>query len=124
MGAQIIDGKLISGKVKEEVKKEVQALKEKGIVPKLTVVLVGDDPASQIYVSKKQEACERVGIRSFSCRFPEDTGFEIIKETIEELNESNNRASSAYKVDVMAYYYGNITARWLLAGSGKEIMEF
>ena len=57
-----IDGKAIAAKVKAEAAKEVEALKEKGIEPGMAVVLVGEDPASKIYVNNKKKACAEVGI--------------------------------------------------------------
>lgn len=64
MPAQLLDGKVMAAELEEELKKRVEALKEKGYTPGLTVILVGDDPASQTYVSNKEKACARLGIRS------------------------------------------------------------
>ena len=61
---QIIDGKLISSQIKDEVKERVAALKAKGREVTLAVVLVGEDPASQVYVNNKKKACEYCGINS------------------------------------------------------------
>ena len=60
--AEIINGKELAKKIKKELKEEVKKLKEKGINPKLAVIMVGDDPASQVYVRNKSKACEKVGI--------------------------------------------------------------
>ena len=60
----IIDGKLVSKAVKQDVAKEVEALKEKGITPGLAVIIVGDDPASRVYVNNKKKACAEVGFYS------------------------------------------------------------
>lgn len=73
MAAQILDGKQIAAAVREEVKAEVAGLKERGITPGLAVVLVGDDPASQVYVRNKHKACEEVGIYSEVHRLPAET---------------------------------------------------
>ena len=62
--AQIIDGKAVSAQVKAQVAQEVEVLKAQGIVPGLAVVIVGDDPASRIYVNNKKKACQTVGIYS------------------------------------------------------------
>ena len=62
--ANIIDGKLVSKKVREEVANEVVSLKEKGVVPGLAVIIVGDDPASRVYVNNKKKACADVGFYS------------------------------------------------------------
>lgn len=83
-----IDGLKISAEVKAEVKEEVGRLAEIGVVPCLAVVLVGDDPASKIYVANKQKACEAVGIKSLSYILPEDTEQDELDELIESLNES------------------------------------
>ena len=60
----IIDGKKVSASVKEKVKSETEQLKAKGITPGLAVILVGDDPASRVYVNNKKKACEFVGFKS------------------------------------------------------------
>ena len=60
--AKIIDGKLISSKIKEQVKQEVEELKAKGINPTLAVILVGQDPASMVYVNSKEKTCNELGI--------------------------------------------------------------
>ena len=62
--AQFIDGKLISTQIKDELKAEVATLKEKGIVPCLAVIQVGNDPASSVYVNNKKKACEFCGMKS------------------------------------------------------------
>lgn len=87
MMAQIIDGKLISTQIKDELKLEVEALKEKGIFPGLAVVLVGNNSASQVYVRNKKVACEYVGIKSFSYELPEETSEEQLLELIDTLNQ-------------------------------------
>ena len=61
MPAQLLDGKVMAAELEEELKKRVEALKEKGYTPGLTVILVGDDPASQTYVSNKEKACAQSG---------------------------------------------------------------
>ncbi len=85
--AQIIDGKKISGLIKDEVKEEISLLKEKGITVTLAVVLVGNDPASGVYVNNKKKACEYVGIKSLSYELPEDTSEKELLDLIYELNE-------------------------------------
>ena len=60
--AVIIDGKVLAKKTREELKIKVNELKEKDIIPKLAVIMVGDDPSSKIYVRNKSRACEEVGI--------------------------------------------------------------
>ena len=73
MSAQLLDGRLMAAELEEELKKRVEALAQKGYTPGLTVILVGDDPASQTYVSNKEKACARLGIRSRTQTMPADT---------------------------------------------------
>ncbi|MEG2604272.1 MAG: bifunctional methylenetetrahydrofolate dehydrogenase/methenyltetrahydrofolate cyclohydrolase FolD [Clostridia bacterium] len=82
MAAQLLDGKLMAGDIEAEHQKRVEALKAKGITPGLTVILVGDDPASQTYVGNKEKACERLGIASKTLRMPADTTQEALEEAI------------------------------------------
>lgn len=86
MSAEIIDGKLISQQVKDELKEKTALLKEKGIEVTLAVVLVGEDPASLVYVRNKKKACEYVGYRSLSYELPTDTSEEELLKLIDELN--------------------------------------
>ena len=84
--AVIIDGKAISRKVKEELKAEVEHLSELGIVPGLAVVIVGNDPASRVYVNNKKKACDEVGIYSEEHALPEETTQEELLRLVGELN--------------------------------------
>ena len=84
--AQIIDGKKISAAVKAEVAAGVAALKERGIETGLAVVLVGDDPASRVYVNNKKKACAEVGIYSEEYALPADTTQEALTALVKELN--------------------------------------
>ena len=87
MSAQIIDGKAISEKVKQEVKVAVAEMKEKhGYTPGLATVLVGEDPASATYVRSKQRACEDLGIRSIGRHLPAETTQEELEQLVSELN--------------------------------------
>lgn len=81
-----IDGKAVSAKVKEAVAAEVKSLKEKGVTPGLAVVIVGDDPASKIYVRNKKLACEACGIYSREYALPEETTEEELLGLIRKLN--------------------------------------
>ncbi len=85
--ATIIDGKLVSKAVKQGVAKEVEALKEKGITPGLAVIIVGDDPASRVYVNNKKKACAEVGFYSEEYALPADTTMEELLEVIDVLNK-------------------------------------
>ena len=84
--AQIIDGKKISASVKAEVAAGVAALKERGIETGLAVVLVGDDPASRVYVNNKKKACALCGIRSFEYTLPADTKEKELLTLVGKLN--------------------------------------
>lgn len=87
MSATLIDGKVYSAAVKDKAAAGVAALKsEHGIEPGLAVVLVGDDPASQVYVRNKGIACEQVGIRSFEHRLPGDTKQDALLDLVGKLN--------------------------------------
>lgn len=83
----IIDGKKVSSTVKEQVKNETAELKAKGITPGLAVILVGDDPASRVYVNNKKKACEYVGFRSEEFALPATTSQKELLDLVEQLNE-------------------------------------
>lgn len=82
----IIDGKAISAQIRSEIKAEAEALTAKGVRPGLAVVLVGSDPASQIYVRNKQKACEEVGFYSDTYTLAEETTEKDLLDLIEVLN--------------------------------------
>jgi len=82
----IIDGKVVSAAVEVETRQRVEALAARGVTPGLAVVLVGDDPASQSYVTMKERDCARLGIRSFDCRLPGDTPQAELDALIDRLN--------------------------------------
>lgn len=84
--AKIIDGKAISAMVKENAAKEVAELKDKGIEVTLAVIIVGDDPASRVYVNNKKKACEQLGIISREYALPDTTTMEELLSLIDELN--------------------------------------
>lgn len=86
MAAQIIDGKLISGQIKDELREKTALLKEKGIEVTLAVILVGEDPASQVYVRNKKKACEYIGFKSLSYELPTETTQDELLKLIDELN--------------------------------------
>lgn len=90
MKAQRIDGKAISDQIKEEATLEAQKLQRQGITPCLAVVLVGNDPASMVYVNNKKKACEKVGILSRSYELPEDTEEKDLLALVEQLNMDNS----------------------------------
>ena len=84
---KIIDGKMISEQIKNEVQEETARLKEQGVTVTLAVVQVGSDPASGVYVKNKKKACEYVGFESLSYELKEDTTQEELLALIGELNE-------------------------------------
>ncbi len=84
--AQIIDGRLVSKQVKERVAAQAEELKKKGIVPGLAVIIVGDDPASQVYVRNKEKACKEVGFYSEKYALPETTTQQQLNELVRKLN--------------------------------------
>jgi len=87
MAAQIIDGKKVAADIKEELKKDIEELKSKGIKPGLAVVLVGQDPASKKYVSSKEKTCEALGIESLGHKLPVDSSQEALLRLIDDLNK-------------------------------------
>ena len=84
--AKLIDGKVISAAVKAEVAAEVAALKEKGVTPGLAVIIVGEDPASKVYVANKEKACEQIGMLSYKYALPENTTEQELLALIAKLN--------------------------------------
>ncbi len=83
---QIIDGKMISTQIKEELKEKVTAMKAEGISICLAVIQVGNDPASSVYVNNKKKACAYIGIESLAYELPEETTQEELIALIQELN--------------------------------------
>ena len=89
MSAKLINGKEIAAQVRQRVAAGVEARKQKGLrVPGLAVVLVGNDPASQVYVANKRKACEQAGILSLSYDLPADTSQQALEALVDELNEN------------------------------------
>lgn len=87
---KMIDGKEVSNHVKTKVREEVDALKEKGIEPALAVIIVGNDPASRVYVNNKKKACEFTGMRSVEYAMPEETTEEELLSVIDKLNADDS----------------------------------
>lgn len=86
----IIDGKIIAENIKSELKKDILDLKQKGIVPGLAVIMVGNDNASEIYVSKKEKICKAIGIYSEKYLLPESTSQSELENIIETLNKKSD----------------------------------
>ena len=89
--AEIIDGKLVSSEIKLSLKHKIAELKIKySAIPGLAVVIVGNNPASLVYVRNKKRACEEVGINSFEIALPENTTEAVLLDKIAELNNDNS----------------------------------
>ena len=87
--ANIIDGKAVSAQVRENIRLEVEKLKKQGVEIGLAVVIVGDDPASQVYVKNKEKACEAVGFNSFKYGLPAETTEEELLALVDKLNNDD-----------------------------------
>ncbi len=83
---QILDGKKVSQRVKDELRDKVIELKKEGTDPGLAVIIVGNDSASRVYVNNKKKACEYIGIRSEEYALPEETTQEELLKLVAELN--------------------------------------
>ena len=88
MSAIRMDGKMVSAKVRGSILDEVNRLKERGVRPGLAVIIVGEDPASQVYVRNKERACEECGFYSEKYALPEETTQEQLLGLIDELNRN------------------------------------
>ena len=86
MAAEILSGKEMSESLRKQIAERVERLKERGVTPGLAVILVGNDPASEIYVRNKGNGCAETGMYSRTLRMPAETTQEELEETIEELN--------------------------------------
>lgn len=84
--ARILSGKEFAARIKEDAARGVAELKEAGVLPRLAVIIVGSDPASEVYVRNKQRTCEELGIRSDHIALPAETTKEELLACIEELN--------------------------------------
>ncbi len=88
--ATIIDGKAVSAKLRQEMKAQVEELKARGICPGLAVVIVGDDPASRVYVNNKKKACAELGIYSEEYALPKETTEEELLALVDTLNHKED----------------------------------
>ncbi len=87
MSYKLLDGKDLAGRMKQNMREDVKKIAAEGIVPGLAVIIVGNDPASRVYVNSKKKDCEEVGIRSFEYALPEETSQEQLLGLIDALNE-------------------------------------
>jgi len=90
MAATVISGKDLAKKVKDDLKNDVELLKAKGIETCLVVIIVGDDPASRVYVNNKKKACEEIGIKSIEYALGADTSEEELLALIDKLNKDKS----------------------------------
>lgn len=107
MSAIIIDGKKVAEAVKSGLRERIRILTEKKIIPNLTVVLVGEDPASRVYVSMKEKACAQLGLLSETIRLPDSVTQEALLNSIQELN----RDTSVHGILVQMPLPGHIDSR-------------
>ena len=87
--AKLIDGKRIAAEVRAEIKEKTEAMKARGVVPGLAVIIVGEDPASQVYVRNKAKACEEVGFYSEVHRLPAETTQAELNALVDSLNQNS-----------------------------------
>jgi methylenetetrahydrofolate dehydrogenase (NADP+) / methenyltetrahydrofolate cyclohydrolase len=107
VAAEVIDGKAIAARVRAEVADAVRAFSaETGRVPGLATVLVGDDPASAVYVGGKQRACEEVGMRAFDHRLPADASDDEVAGLLERLNTDDDVSGILCQLPVPAHLDG------------------
>ncbi|MDP6857077.1 MAG: bifunctional methylenetetrahydrofolate dehydrogenase/methenyltetrahydrofolate cyclohydrolase FolD [Candidatus Thalassarchaeaceae archaeon] len=90
MTAEVIDGVACAASIESSLQIRIDSLKQQGIIPHLAVVIVGEDPASHVYVRAKQRACERLGINSTRIDLPEETSFEQLAEIVQDLNTDDS----------------------------------
>lgn len=104
---KIIDGKVISTKVRDSLKPRIQRLKENGIVPGLAVILVGDDPASQVYVGTKEKAFREMNLFTQTFRLPEDTSKQVLLNLITDLNQDERFHGILVQLPLPSHLDGN-----------------
>ncbi len=107
MSAIIIDGKKVAEAVKSGLRERIRLLAEKKIIPNLTVILVGEDPASRVYVSMKEKACDQLGLLSETVQLPDSVTQEALLNAIQELN----RDASVHGILVQMPLPGHIDSR-------------
>ena len=99
MAAQILNGKELSIKIKENLRKQTEQLKASGINAGLAVIIVGDDPASRVYVNNKKKACAECGIYSEEYALPAETTEEELLALIDTLNKSDVSPLTWYSLE-------------------------
>ena len=101
--AKLLMGKEVSARIKAELAEEVKNLKKEGINPGLAVIIVGEDPASQVYVRNKERACEECGIYSEKYALPEETTQDELLTLIDKLNKQENISGILVQLPVPAH---------------------
>ena len=121
MSATIIDGKAIAARVRAEVAREVESFTRKfGRAPGLATVLVGEDPASAVYVGGKQRACMEVGMVPFDRRLSADASFEEVAEELERLNADRAVSGMLLQLPVPEHLDGPTLTGMISAGQGRR----
>lgn len=105
--AEIISGKEVAAVLNDGTAAKVAELKNKGIEVSLAVIIVGDDPASKVYVNNKKKACEKLGITSYEYVLPESTTQEELMQTVKELNERDDITGILCQLPLPAHLDGN-----------------
>ena len=116
-----MDGAAVAKKIRTEVAAEVADLKERGITPGLAVVLVGDDPASAVYVAAKGRACEEAGIHSVTIRLPADTTQEALLRQVDALN--SDRAIDGILVQMPLPKHMDCPSPSILAAKARALLR-
>ena len=112
--ATIIDGKELSKKLKEQMKDRVAQMRQQGIVPKLVVVLVGNNSASEVYVRNKHKACGEVGIESEVIKMPEETTQQELLDVVKGLNEDRTVDGILVQLPLPGQINENVVLRSIL----------
>lgn len=105
--AEIISGKEVAAVLNDGTAAKVAELKNKGIEVSLAVIIVGDDPASKVYVNNKKKACEKLGITSYEYVLPESTTQEELMQTVKELNKRDDITGILCQLPLPAHLDGN-----------------
>ena len=120
--SQLIDGKKLAKEIREELKLEVDELKKQGITPKLAVILVGEDPASKVYVKNKSKACDKAGIEFEEYLLPANTTEEELFDLIQKLNNKDDVDGILLQSPVPKHI--NINKAFSLISPNKDVDGF
>jgi len=120
--SQLIDGKKLAKEIREELKLEVDELKKQGIIPKLAVILVGEDPASKVYVKNKSKACDKAGIEFEEYLLSANTTEEELFDLIQKLNNKDDVDGILLQSPVPKHI--NINKAFSLISPNKDVDGF